>query len=261
MGKAPSKPRKDMRERPVLTGVHFDELFAKLSTFYDLRHEDALDELYNELVDIACHELGDPEAIKPTSQQLALHRADAHRLAGLMRDEAAAILISLDHIHAAHAEFNNAIGDTDSLLMEAVFDADPQDPTTTELPAQTRILREFRTSDQWSEVLDALRRMASLPVRPVLDRGPVRTKLPLERAVRACREYWTTVEGHSWSMYRLKETGVRAGNDRRDLTGVCEAFVADLLAYTFVPYDLQALSTAWLSIDAQRRKAAAALQD
>jgi hypothetical protein len=257
MGKAPSKPRKDMRERPVLTGVHFNELFAKLSPFYELRHEDALDELYNELVDIACHELGDP----PTSQQLALRRADAHRLAGLMRDEAAAILMALDRIHAAHDEFNTAISDAGSLLMETVFDADPQDPTTSELPAQTRILSQFRTSDQWSEVLDALTRMANLPVRPVLDRGPVRTKLPLERAVRACREYWTNVEGHSWSMYRLKETGVRAGNDRQDLTGVCEAFVADLLAYTFVPYDLQALSTAWLAIDAQRRKATAVVQD
>jgi hypothetical protein len=133
-------------------------------------------------------------------------------------------------------------------LLEEIFDIDTGDPRNLAFPDRIVVLLTFFEETDWKKAADALTRLATIPVRERLARGPLRNET-LRRGVKACRDYWKDVEGHSWWMSSLKIQSVRDSNDRMNLQGKCEAFVTDLLTHCGLTHRLHDLCSAWTATD------------
>ena len=250
MGAAPSKRRPDTRQRPSLTGVRSEDLFALLAPFYGFKHEVQFDEMLERLWGIFCTDLGgDPDTPLPKADELSVRRSQGYRLASTMRSEAAAALAAIQAVRAATEAFNRDVVRFEPLLHEQIFKGAEQDPTTTSLPEQIDILEHLERFEHWSGAVALLQRVAELPVRATLARGPMRGNSVLYKALALCRSYWVGDEKLSWGMFRLKELDVRDKNLPSDVNGVCESFVFDLLTYNHIPFTLKSLASTWQQLD------------
>lgn len=247
MAKGSPKPRrKATSERPSLEGVLLVDTYDLIAPFYGLTNADAFEELTEYLVGLSCRdqEFEPPEAGPMQDSQ---RRAEGHKLALTMRDHAARMIESLETIHEALGRFDDVVS-VHPPLLEAIFDVDTGDPRRPIFPERIAILLTFFQEVDWDKAAEALARLAAMPVRENLARGPVRNET-LRRAVAACRTYWRDVEINSWSMSSLKNKNVRDVNDRWNLQGTCEAFVADLLTQCGLVHGLQDLCSAWTAVD------------
>jgi hypothetical protein len=250
ISREPSKPRKNMSARPTLDGVTMDDWFGVLQPFYDLKNEEAFDGLAQLLFEYSCRDQeGEPTDAVP--KDLSARRSDGYQLATTMRDNAAAMIRSLDAIHDAMNAFNDDVVRWHPPLLESIFDVDTGDPGNVFLPEQIEILQTFFREADWNRAADTLAKLAALPVKKKLARGPV-PNTTLRRAVSACRDYWRDAEGKSWTMSSLKHAAVRDENKPHTLQGECETFVADLIIRSGVRCPLQDLSNAWVAVDRNR---------
>jgi hypothetical protein len=250
MRKAPSGTSDIKKERPSLDGVHMHDWYGVLREHYNLKHEEAFDDLADLLFGYSCRDQeGEPTDEVP--KELTDRRSEGYRLATAMRDNAAAMIKSLDTIHSALNAFNDEIVRWHPPLLEAILDTDLEGPGNLFLPDELSVLMTFFGEHDWDAAAAVLTKMSSLPVKEKLARGPV-PNTTLRRAVKACRDYWKDVEGKKWTMSSLKHNEGRnpkKGASRANLQGKCEAFVADLLFRSGIRYSLQELSSAWVIVD------------
>lgn len=246
MGEEASERRRPTHERPSIAGVVPHDLFGVIGPFFKLKHEEAFDELADYLVSLSCRD----QEEEPVAGELpadVTRRAEGHRLASVIQDQARRMALSLDAIHDAFGRFEATV-DHHPPLLEAIFEVDTGDPRNLFYPNEIAILLTFFRELDWDRAADALTRLAAIPVREKLARGPLRNET-LRRAVAACRAYWRDVEGLPWSMSSLKVKNVRDLNDPRNLQGRCEAFVSDMINQCGIVHGLHDLCSAWTAVD------------
>jgi hypothetical protein len=243
--------RQVAHKRPSLGGILLSDTFEVIASFYELKNGSAFHELTEYLVGLSCRDQED-EYIQADlalvgDPGLSQRRAEGHQLARAVVSHALRASESLDAIFGALERFD-AIVQMHPPLLEAIFDTDTGDPRSLTMPDNLAILLHFSDKVDWSDAWDALRSLASIPVKMRLARGPVNNQT-LRRAVAACRTYWQAEEGHSWSMSSLKSKAVRDENEPCYLQGRCEAFVSDILTQTGIMHGLQDLCSAWTAVD------------
>jgi hypothetical protein len=246
MGETPAERGKRLEKRQSITGLRFEEADEVLAASYRLTHVSELYDLLLHVFGLSCRDQEEDD-----DGALQKRRADGHRLAIEMRDNARAMITSLEAIHAAWTKFNVDVVRWHPQLLEAVFDVDTEGPENMFLPEQIEVLQTFFPAGYWEDVEARLQVLVDLPIRPKLKRGPVEN-VTLRRAVTACRAYWRDVEGRSWTMSSLKNAAGRAENKPEHLQGECELFVTDVLTACGVRYSLQELSSAWIALDRPR---------
>ncbi|MDV3480838.1 hypothetical protein [Sphingobium yanoikuyae] len=250
MGKASRSSRKDVRKRPALLG-ELAEIVPALMDFYDLTDEDALHELLTLLLSYSCRDQeGEPDDASP--KDLTQRRTLGHKLAQQIVANAASALQLIDDIERARADFEGIVLDHPALL-EEIFDVDVGPPDVLIYPAELSGFKTFYSDVGGKMTEAALAALAATPVRPKLNRGPVKNVI-LINAVAACRNYWRDHEKLPWSMSALKNQKTREEDNRKHLQGMCEAFVADVLQACGVRFTLVNLVTAWTEVDKLARK-------
>jgi hypothetical protein len=166
----------------------------------------------------------------------------------IMRNNAVAMIKSLDKIHAAMQAFDEAVRWHPPLL-EAILDVDVGEPGNILIPEAIEILPHFFRKTDWNAAAEALTELAALPVKAKRATGSV-PNTTLQRAVAACRAYWVGGEDRRWSMSSLTFKSTRDSSNPDLLQGECETFVADLLIRSGIRcLPFQALSTAWKAVD------------
>lgn len=232
-------------ERPSLDGVLVVDTFEAIAPFYGLNDAAAFHELTEYLVGLACRDQED--AIEENQQSLSERRQEGRRLALEMKNHASDMIASLDAIYQALERFDTVVSIHPPLL-EAIFEVDAGSPTRLVFPNEISVLHTFFREADWGQVTKALGRLADMPVRAKLARGPVPNET-LRRAVSACRTYWKEAEGLPWSMSSLKVTSVREAGQARNLKGRCEAFVSDICNQCDIAHELRDLCSAWTAVD------------
>ncbi|KFD26156.1 hypothetical protein IH86_21605 [Sphingobium yanoikuyae] len=219
--------------------------------FYDLTDEDALHELLTLLLSYSCRDQeGEPDDASP--KDLTQRRTLGHKLAQQIVANAASALQLIDDIERARADFEGIVLDHPALL-EEIFDVDVGPPDVLIYPAELSGFKTFYSDVGGKMTEAALAALAATPVRPKLNRGPVKNVI-LINAVAACRNYWRDHEKLPWSMSALKNQKTREEDNRKHLQGMCEAFVADVLQACGVRFTLVNLVTAWTEVDKLARK-------
>lgn len=243
MGETPAERGKRLEKRPSIIGLRFEEADEVLAGSYRLTHVTELYDLLLHVFGLSCRDQEEED-----DGALQKRRADGHRLAIEMRDNARAMITSLEAIHAAWTKFNVDVVRWHPPLLEAVFDVGTGGPENAFLPEQIEVLQTFFPTGYWEDVEARLQALVDLPIRPKLKRGPVEN-VTLRRAVAACRTYWRDVEGRSWTMSSLKTIEARAENKPERLQGECELFVTDVLTAFGIHYTLKDLYSAWSGLD------------
>lgn len=250
MGKASGSPRKDVTKRPALIG-HLHEIVPALMDFYGLTDKDALDELLTLLRGYSCRDQeGEPEDASP--DHLTKRRAMGHALARKIVADAAQALKLIDDIERARAAFEDAVLDN-PVLLEEIFDVHVGPPDILFYPPELNAFKTFYANVGGEGTEAALSALAATPVRPKLNRGPVRN-IVLINAVAACREYWRDHEKLPWAMSALKNRATRREDNHANLQGMCEAFVADVIRCCGIRFTLKGLVTAWTEVDKLARE-------
>jgi hypothetical protein len=237
-------------ERPSLERVLLSDTFETFADFYGLKNADAFDELTEYLVGLSCRDQEGEEYrpfSHPSAETSVSRRSDGHQLALRLRDHATRALGIIDAIDEDLQRFHDIVN-LHPPLLEAIFDVDLGDPRNLTVPDSVASLLTFFEEADFEKASQALSRLAALPVRPELMKGPM-PNVTLRRAVAACREYWRETEGNSWSMSSLKDKSVRDENERSYLKGHCEAFVSDVLTQCGIVHGLQDLCSAWNAVD------------
>lgn len=231
--------------------------FLNVRRVLRLRHPAAFIELLDLLHGLSCRDqedepLGDrkasPRQIEIERKEMMRRRAEGHRLAKIMRDNAVSILKSIDNIGFARAAFQETVAWHPTLL-EEIFDVDLGGPEEICLPQRIHIVDGFFGGVDWDRLELNLKAMAEIPVVDQPKRGPVANRT-LRLGLMACRDYWRDVEGKPWVMIGLKDNEVRRENKRHALRGECEIFAACILDVCGINYTVQELSSAWKAIGA-----------
>ncbi|RYG99637.1 MAG: hypothetical protein EON58_03195 [Alphaproteobacteria bacterium] len=252
---------------------------AALAQRNDLQPSAALEELLDYLFGLSCR---DQEEDGFSSASMAERRRRGFLLAKSMRQDAAAMLASLERLHHNWTAFEAEV-QSDPALLEAIFDIDAGGPANLFLPPEVSVLRSlFRTPGDdaaidmcddapgpldlnsltaadpcpaglWEAADQRLQAVVDLPVRARLPRGPVPNKV-LREAIVACRGYWIETARRRWSMSSLKVAAARRENRPQYLKGGCEKFVADAFSTAGITFDLSALHSAWETVDAGTRR-------
>lgn len=242
--------RRSLKKRPDLGRVLYSDTFTAVAEFYKLKHADAFDDLTEELVALACRDQEGDEH-RPFSDPVAAlsssRRSDGHKLALRIRKNAVQARLAIDAIEEDLRRFD-AIVNLHPPLLEAIYDVDMSVARNLTVPAAIASLMTFFEEANFDEAAEALARLAAMPIRDRLDKGPM-PNVTLQRAVAACRQYWRETEGHSWSMSSLKVKSVRDENNAQHLQGPCEAFVSDVLTQCGMVYGLHDLCNAWTAVD------------
>ena len=146
-----------------------------MAPHYGLKNGSAFHDLTEELVFLACvyQELDDTTAELEAEDVLhSSRRIQGHRLATELRDEAASMLQSLAEIDEKLSKFNSVVRDHPPLL-SAIFERDAGQVQSLWYPAQIAILQSFFVEVNWNSAAEVLGRLAALPVREKLARGPM----------------------------------------------------------------------------------------
>ena len=249
MGEDAHEHRK-VTKRPCLEGVLLSDTFAAIVAFYELENADAFEALTEELVALSCRDqegdeyrpFSDPEAAMSSNR-----RSDGHKLGLRVRKNAIQAIEAINAIHEDLRRFH-AVVNLHPPLLEAIYDVDMSQSRNLTIPRAIASLLTFFEEADFDEAADALARLAAMPIRPELMKGPM-PNVTLRRAVAACRAYWSDAEGNSWSMSSLKEKVVRDENNPQHLKGRCEAFVSDVLTQCCIIHDLHDLNSAWSAVD------------
>lgn len=255
MGEDAHESQRPTHERPDLSNILVVETFDAVAGFYGLKHELAFHELTEYLVGLSCRDQEDEfvvaELLAGGNLGMSQRRAEGHRIALVLQEQATQALGAIDAINDALVRFE-AVVKIHPPLLEAIFDTDTGDPRNLYFPDQLAILLNFFGKADWEQVVEALTQLSILPVRSKLARGPIQNQT-LRRAVAACRDYWCVAEERSWSMSSLKVKSVRVENNSRYLQGRCEAFVSDVITQCGIPHKLQDLCSAWNAVDRNAR--------
>ena len=239
--------RRSAAELIPLFAVQQSLMFDAVHEAFGLRDRNAFDDLSYALSDMSIVEQeGEPDEPQPRSP--SARRAEGYRLAVGMRDSAISLLQSLDALDEAMGRFNGDVIGRDNALLSEIFDIGSDDLDTGYLPESIGILNCLHGEADWGAIRSALEKVARLPVKDKLPRGPMRN-VSLRRAVCACRDYWRGIEGKSWSMAALKHAGARFENNPDNLSGICEIFVVGMLRAHCVRHSLQEVSSAWVGVD------------
>lgn len=245
-----------VNERPSLENTLLSDTFDTLAEFYNLQDAEAFEHLTEYLVGLSCRDQ-EGEEFRPFSGPEAAmsvsRRREGHALALKLREHATAALQAISAISEDLQRFD-AVVNLHPPLLEAIFEVDLGDPQNLTIPASIGSLLESFEGPHFQEVEQVLSKLAALPIRVDLMKGPM-PNITLRRAVAACRSYWRENEGHSWSMSSLKVKAVRDENDRQYLQGRCEAFVSDVLTQCGLVYGLHDLCNAWSAVDKATLKA------
>ena len=255
MGEDAHESRRPTHERPDLSNTRVVETFDVIAGFYGLNDEMAFHELTEYLVGLSCRDQEDEfvvaELIADGDLEMSERRAEGHRLALALREQATRALDAIDAIDDTLVRFD-AVVKIHPPLLEAIFETDTGDPRNLYFPDHLAILLNYFGKADWEQVVQTLTQLSTLPVRSKLARGPIQNKT-LRRAVAACRDYWCVAEKRRWSMSSLKVKSVRVEKNTRHLKGRCEAFVSDILTQCDIQYDLQDLCSAWTAVDRDAR--------
>jgi len=255
---------------------------ARLADRHGLARSAELELLIDHLFGLACRDQ-EERYIEPS--KMAECRREGFKLAKEMRQEADAMLVSLERLHRAYCNFQEVVRFSPSLL-NSIFDVDTGEPEQLFLPPGLEILqsgfygvqsgeqpRKFEPASDsdvskildpnapcppflWESIGAKLQEFADLPIKERLARGPVRNAV-LCAAVTRCRAYWVEVENRSWTMSSLKVAAVRRESDVETLKGRCEKFVADALSDAGIRFSLSDLSSAWDAVDRAERDTSA----
>lgn len=280
MGKESAVPCKPLSNNLTVGVPRVDEMASALAQRHVLPPSAALEELLDHLVGLSCRDQGQ-SGFDPLA--MGERRRQGFALARAMQKEAAAMLASLEKLHANWRAFDEQVQFAPALL-ETIFDLDTGGPENVFIPPSVSVLATlFRTefddevakSDEanalssglaeltaadaaptgfWEAVDRRLQAVIDLPIKSRLPPGPV-SNLVVRDALVACRSFWTGA-GWKWSMSSLKVSAARRENVRDYLKGKCEKFVADALATAGIRFDLAELHSAWETIDSAARQGA-----
>ncbi|MBY8823844.1 hypothetical protein [Sphingomonas colocasiae] len=225
-----------------MTSLAYSQMWAAFSDYYELRDEFGYDDLVMYLN--ALH-VRDQEDTEQAANQ-GTRRRDIYKLTNEFLKNASSIDRILRSMQGQVEAILDLLQDSPT-LMEAVYDVNAGHPSVLFLPPELIKLYTFHHDLSELNFLEWIDELRAIPVRKKLPRG--RFGQPtLQRAVAACRDYWIKSEGRSWTMIALKNHADKpTGPDR--LTGLCEAFVFDILSCCGINFTLSQLATAWAVVD------------
>ena len=219
---------------------------------YDLPDNDVFYDLDELLTGIGMRDqqLSHPSFQFPKEQRKAVHRA-----AQTLVEEAHNARTAIHALRQTLRQFHAAVhdGHLSAVMLAETFDIDYVAPTALEPPPELDILWSlFHDNNEAFVIVErALFDTSNLPVKPKLRTNKVRNHA-IEQALLSCRSYWIGI-GRSWSRYTLAEAGVRHADERGNLTGPCERFVADMLTAHDIDFTLTSLNGAWSALDKRLR--------
>jgi len=229
-----------------LAHLTLEPLCDAVAAHYELRDPVALDELAHTLIGYACRD----QFNNPMPGEAVDRRRLGRGLARRIKTDASNMIQLARSLQKSAQEFQKVVHWSPALL-EEIFQLELPEPGGLEglfLPAELVCIDGVvERAGAWTLLERSLQPLASLPVRTGKSGTPA--NITLRHAVRSCRRYWCDVEKLPWGMYRLSEATVRRKNDRADLVGRAEQFVANMLTICGVGFNLQGLNSAWKAVD------------
>lgn len=268
----------DLLSEPTIGMPGLAIVSAELAQRHGLCRSAELELLIDYIFGLSCRdqdqevfELQQAPGRRDASKDRSARRSQGFKLAKAMRDDARLMLAALERIHKNMCAFDGVVGSNPALL-ESIFEVDCGPPDELSIPDEIGVLHTLfndndfeRTALEelsgqailasydlcqkgfWEAVDARLARLAALPIRAKLSRGPMADKV-LQTCLASAKSYWLS-QGKSWSMSSLKHAVTRNQNGPNTLQGGCEQFVHDLLSTCSIQYSLRELANAWAWVD------------